>query len=132
MLTLDNGTTIDDADPVIFNAIEVNNSAGNITYDDTTGTITIVQNGVYLVTWTLAVDGATGSQIVRLNLSQGGSLVMSYTSTATQTLMSGSALIEVTGVLDNTLQLVNDSGDTVEVTQTGTYQGNLTITRVGV
>jgi hypothetical protein len=80
----------------------------------------------------LAVDGATGSQIVRLNLSQGGSLVMSYTSTATQTLMSGSALIEVTGVLDNTLQLVNDSGDTVEVTQTGTYQGNLTITRVGV
>ena len=35
------------------------------------------------------------------------------------------------GRTGRTLQLVNDSGDAVQVTQTGTIQGNLTITRVG-
>jgi len=131
MLSLAGATTILDADPVIFTAVEVDNSGGNITYNAATGEITINEEGVYLITWSLSVDGAGASPIARFNLAQDGNLMMSFTSTATQTLMSGSALIEVPPG-GSVVTLVNDSGDDVQIAATGGFQGNLTVTRVGI
>jgi len=131
MLTLSGATEILDADPVMFNAVSVDNTNGNIVNDAVTGEITINDGGIYLVTWSLAVDRPGASSIARFNLVLGATPVMSFTSTATQTLMSGSALIEVPPG-GSVVTLVNDSGDDVQIAATGGFQGNLTVTRVGI
>jgi len=108
-----------DADSVVFDDVLSFDPYGIISYDDTTGVFTVDSSGTYLVNWQIPVSATNINDYVYMSLVVDG---MDYSVCHMPLpigVLSGSAMVAITLSDTNpsaTLQLVNSSGDLVEIT----------------
>lgn len=116
--------TVENNDPIIFNNI-ISNLSPSLSYDATNGTITINENGVYYISWWVAVDGSTIANFISLAISTStGELIEASTSILSDQI-SGNALLNVTSA-PITFQLINVTGNDIFIDDSP-IQADLTI-----
>ncbi|HBE84456.1 MAG TPA: hypothetical protein DDW53_01640, partial [Lachnoclostridium sp.] len=110
-LQLTGGTSVANGSPVIFNTI-LNNQSINISYNTSTGIVTLNAEQNYYISWWVSTDGAGPSTYVEFTLQINGSSGVSSSSPIVTGQLSGMALITV-GAIPSTIALVNTTGQTV-------------------
>ena len=103
--------TIGDNENVIFDTV-ISSFSSAISYDDTTGIITINDNGVYYINWWIATDGSISAAFTIFSIDVSGGPVISSNTPIQSDNMSGNALLNVTNA-PVTLSLVNHTGNDV-------------------
>lgn len=101
-------STIPSASPIVFNVV-ASQAGCAITYNDTTGIVTISQKGYYLVNWWVSIDATSLTSNVILSLNKNGGTHSQASSLPMTGQISGSALIPVEFV-PTTLSITNISG----------------------
>jgi len=109
------GAQLAQADQIIFDEVIKLDTHGIVTYDDVTGIFTIGEKGTYLVTWEIPVSATDTNDFVVIDLELNGATYTSSHMPLPIGVLSGSAIV-VIDTVDSTLQLVNPSADTVEIT----------------
>jgi len=114
-----NLSPIADGTPVIFDEIIVADQNDIVEYDNVTGIFTLNSAGTYLVTWEIPVSATDANDYVYMSLLVDGDEYSVCHMPLPIGVLSGSAVVAIE--LDETttiatLQLVNSSGDLVEIT----------------
>lgn len=121
---------LENEDPIIFDTT-INNAITGVTYDSTTGEITVTETGLYYINWWVATDGSTVEPTIDLAIvtSSGETIISSNPILSGQ--MSGNALLSITATEANpvTIRLINITGNDVFLGPT-TVGADLTIMRV--
>lgn len=124
--------TILNGDPVIFDTT-ITNQSPFISYNSITGTITIIETGIYYINWWISTDGAEASTFVAFSINTSAGNSIEAASPIVNGQLNGNALISVTASVMTpvTLQLVNTTGMTVFIGNTP-VRADLTIINVSV
>lgn len=122
--------TIDNDAPVIFNTIITDNSP-YISYDDTTGEITVTKSGTYYINWWVSADGSPIAVTIDLSIVTSTGEVITASNPILSGQMSGNALLDITASITDpvTIRLVNTTGNEIFIGQT-TVKADLTIINV--
>ncbi len=105
-------TTIADDAPIIFNTV-LNSLSPNISYNATTGEITVTASGIYYINWWLGIDGSTVAPTITYAIvTSAGDTILSSSPILSDN-MSGNALLDITASVGTPviIQLVNQTGN---------------------
>ncbi len=105
-VSLTGGTTLGNGESVVFNT--VNNTCGNIIYDQTLGTFTFTKPGDYFITYMVNVN-QEAETAVNMAIMQNGVVVSKTGTMLTRGCLIGFALITVNTPCTS-IQLINNSG----------------------
>ncbi len=124
--------TIDNNTPVIFDTIITDNSSG-ISYDTTTGEITITESGTYYINWWFSADGSPIATTIDLSIVTSTGEIITASNPILSGQMSGNALLDITASAGSpvTVQLINTTGNEIFVGFT-TVRADLTIIKSDV
>jgi len=123
LLNHPNSDIADDA-PIIFDTVSEQIGTG-ISYNETTGVFTISQNGYYLASWWVALDGSTITTGANFSLNVNGISHSTGASPIVTGQLSGSALV-VVDAGPVTITLTNESGEPMNLEDVYA-QANITI-----
>ncbi len=99
-------------DPIIFDTI-VSNFSSNISYDTTTGEITVTASGLYYINWWLAIDGSIVEPTISYTIITSSGDNITSSSPILSDNMSGNALFNITASIGSpvTISLINTTGN---------------------
>ncbi len=117
------GQTIADGKPVIFNTLILNNSA--IYYDEINGEFTLPENGLYFVDWSLSTCGAKPSTYVSFGIEVIGGAITEQSVKLPICELGGHMLVNVTSAPQN-IRLINTTGEDIRINNT-CVQANIII-----
>lgn len=120
------GGNITSGDKVIFN--EINNLNGNIYYDSSTGIITIYDNGIYAISWFVAIQTSQSSNGTLFSLKDGNGIDIIGNIPVKTGSCVGFAIVDAYPGMN--LYLENNSGNIIYYASALPTKANLVVTKI--